>query len=93
MYGLSENIIEAVIHPESMIHAIVGFNDGGMKAHFGPTDMRHSIAYALNYPSRKILDIDRIDFTKIGQFSFKEADEMRYPALRLAREVLSLIHI
>ena len=88
LFGLSENLIEAVIHPESMIHAIVGFNDGGMKAHLGPTDMRHSIAYALNYPSRKILDIDRIDFTKIGQFSFKEADEMRYPALRLAREVM-----
>ena len=50
--------------------------------------MRHSIAYALNYTSRKILDIDRIDFTKIGQFSFKEADEQRYPALRLAREVM-----
>ena len=88
LFGLSENLIEAVIHPESMIHAIIGFNDGGMKAHLGPTDMRHSIAYALNYPSRKILDIDRIDLTKIGQFSFKEADELRYPALRLAREVM-----
>ena len=88
LFGLPENKIEAVIHPESIMHAIVGFIDGGMIAHLGSPDMRHSIAYALNYTSRKILDIDRIDFTKIGQFSFKEADEQRYPALRLAREVM-----
>lgn len=88
LFQVDENKIETVIHPESLVHAIVGFCDGGMMAHLGPTDMLHAIGYALNYPSRKRLDIERLDFTKIGQFRFFEANEERYPALRLSREVM-----
>ena len=87
-FGLSEDKIEAIIHPESLIHAIVGFNDGGMMAHMGPPDMRHAIGFALNHPGRKKINVARIDFKNINQFTFSEADEVRYPALRLAREVM-----
>ena len=87
-FGVSEDKIEAIIHPESLIHAIVGFNDGGMMAHMGPPDMRHAIGFALNHPGRKKINVARIDFKNINQFTFSEADELRYPALRLAREVM-----
>ena len=87
-FGLSEDKIEVIIHPESLIHAIVGFNDGGMMAHMGPPDMRHAIGFALNHPGRKKINVARIDFKNINQFTFSEADERRYPALRLAREVM-----
>jgi 1-deoxy-D-xylulose-5-phosphate reductoisomerase len=87
-FGLPEGKIEAIIHPESLMHAIVGFNDGGMMAHLGPPDMRHSIGFALNYPKRKNINVARLDFKTIKKFTFLEADEVRYPALRLAREVM-----
>ncbi len=80
--------IEAVIHPESMIHAMVGFGDGALMAHVGPPDMRHAIGFALNWPERRALPVERLDFVKLGQFTFREADPARYPALRLAREVM-----
>ena len=92
-FGISGARIETIIHPESLVHAIVGFNDGGMMAHVGPADMRHSIGFALHYPTRMPLDIERLDFTKIGQFRFLVADDVRYPALRLAREVMSKGHL
>lgn len=87
-FGINGKFIETIIHPESLIHAIVGFNDGGMMAHIGPPDMLHSISFALHHPLRMNLNVARLDFTAIGQFSFMAADELRYPALRLAREVM-----
>ena len=87
-FGIEGRFIETIIHPESLIHAIVGFNDGGMMAHIGPPDMLHSISFALHHPLRMNLNVARLDFTAIGQFSFMAADELRYPALRLAREVM-----
>ncbi|GIR43776.1 MAG: hypothetical protein CM15mP54_06300 [Paracoccaceae bacterium] len=53
------------MHPQSLVHAIVGFCDGGMLAHLGPPDMRHAIGYALNYPNRKTLPLEKLDFTKV----------------------------
>ena len=90
---LSEAQIETIIHPESLIHAMVGFHDGGMMAHVGPPDMRHAIGFALHYPVRQPLDVARLDLTQIGQFRFYAADEARYPALRLAREVMRQGHL
>jgi 1-deoxy-D-xylulose-5-phosphate reductoisomerase len=87
-FGVHESRIETIIHPESLIHAMVGFHDGGMMAHVGPPDMRHAIGFALHYPERRPLDVARLDLTQIGQFRFYEADEARYPALRLARAVM-----
>ncbi|MGB0800086.1 MAG: 1-deoxy-D-xylulose-5-phosphate reductoisomerase, partial [Planktomarina sp.] len=71
-----------------IIHAMVGFNDGGLMAHVGPPDMRHAIGFALNYPERKSLPVERLDLIKVGQLRFFDADEQRYPALRLSRQVM-----
>jgi len=92
-FGVREAQIETIIHPESLIHAMVGFQDGGMMAHVGPPDMRHAIGFALHYPMRRPLDVARLDLTQIGQFRFYAADEARYPALRLAREVMRQGHL
>lgn len=89
-FGLSPDKIEAVVHPESIIHALVGFNDGGLMAHVGPPDMRHAIGFALNYPDRKVLPVERLDLVALGQMTFRPADEARWPALRLAREVMAM---
>ncbi|KNG93015.1 1-deoxy-D-xylulose-5-phosphate reductoisomerase [Pseudaestuariivita atlantica] len=87
-FRIAPDRIETVIHPESMIHALVGFSDGALMAHLGPPDMRHAIGYALHWPDRKALPVDRLDLVALGQFTFREADPARYPALRLAREVM-----
>ena len=80
--------IEVLIHPESMIHALVGFRDGALMAHLGAPDMRHAIGYALNWPERTDLPVERLDLAKIGQLNFRAPDLARYPALRLARDVM-----
>lgn len=89
-FGIDPDKIETVIHPESMIHALVGFRDGGLMAHIGPADMRHAIGFALNYPERRDLPVERLDLVTLGQLTFRPADESRWPALRLAREVMSM---
>lgn len=87
-FGVSPDKIETVIHPESLIHALVGHSDGGLLAHVGPPDMRHAIGYALYYPARRDLPVERLDLAKIGQFTFRAPDPARYPALGLARHVM-----
>ena len=80
--------IEVLVHPESMIHALVGFNDGALMAHVGAPDMRHAIGYALHWPERRPLPVARLDLAQIGQLTFRAPDPDRYPALRLAQEVM-----
>lgn len=87
-FGVAAEKIEAVIHPESLIHAMVGFTDGALMAHIGPPDMRHAIGYALHWPERRDLPVERLNFARIGSLTFREPDEARYPALGLAREVM-----
>lgn len=89
-FGLQSTKIETVIHPESLIHALVGHIDGGLIAHVGPPDMRHAIGYALNYPDRAELPVERLDLAKIGQLTFRAPEDARYPALRLARDVMEI---
>jgi len=88
-FQIDPSRIEAVVHPESMIHALVGFTDGALMAHVGPPDMRHAIGFALHYPDRKSLPVERLDLVALGQFTFRSADETRWPALRLARGVMA----
>jgi len=88
-FQIDPSRIEAVVHPESMIHALVGFTDGALMAHVGPPDMRHAIGFALHYPDRKSLPVERLDLVALGQFTFRPADETRWPALRLARGVMA----
>ena len=88
-FDVCSDQIEVLVHPESMIHALVGFKDGALMAHVGPPDMRHAIGYALHWPERKTLPVERLDLAKIGSFTFRAPDEVRWPALRLAREVMA----
>ncbi|MGH1354903.1 MAG: 1-deoxy-D-xylulose-5-phosphate reductoisomerase [Thalassovita sp.] len=87
-FGVRPDQIEVLVHPESMVHALVGFNDGALMAHVGAPDMRHAIGYALHWPERRALPVERLDLAKIGQLTFRDPDPERYPALRLATEVM-----
>ncbi|MEM6407950.1 MAG: 1-deoxy-D-xylulose-5-phosphate reductoisomerase [Pseudomonadota bacterium] len=87
-FGVQSDQIEAVVHPESLIHALVGFKDGALMAHLGPPDMRHAIGYALHWPARGEVPVERLDLAQIAQLNFDAADPVKYPALRLAREVM-----
>ncbi|WP_343078918.1 1-deoxy-D-xylulose-5-phosphate reductoisomerase [Ostreiculturibacter nitratireducens] len=88
-FGIDPDRIEVLVHPESLVHALVGFADGALMAHLGPPDMRHAIGYALNWPARAQLPVARLDLAQIGRLSFSAPDPERYPALRLAREVMA----
>ncbi len=87
-FGVRPDQIEVLVHPESLIHAMVGFQDGALMAHVGPPDMRHAIGFALHWPTRKSLPVERLDLAQIGALTFRAPDEARWPALRLAREVM-----
>ncbi|MFM7443927.1 MAG: 1-deoxy-D-xylulose-5-phosphate reductoisomerase, partial [Tabrizicola sp.] len=88
-FGVAPDQIEVIIHPERLIHSMVGYRDGAVMAHMGAPDMRHSIGYALNWPERAHLPVARLDLAQIGQMTFRAPDLHRYPALRLAREVMA----
>ena len=87
-FGIAPEKIEVIIHPESLIHAMVGFTDGALMAHVGPPDMRHAIGYALHWPERRPLPVARLDLARIGALTFRAPDPARYPALRLAQRVM-----
>lgn len=87
-FGVPPERIEVLVHPESLVHALVGFRDGGMIGHLGAPDMRHAIGYALNWPDRAHLPVARLDLAAVGSLTFRAPDPVRYPALRLAREVM-----
>lgn len=87
-FGVRPDQIETIIHPESLIHALVGFNDGALMAHVGPHDMRHAIGFALNWPERKDLPVQRLDLARIGQLNFRAPEAARYPALAIAQKVM-----
>lgn len=88
-FDVDPAMIEVLIHPQSMIHALVGFNDGALMAHVGPADMRHAIGYALHHPARRHLPVERLDLAAIGTFEFRASDDVRWPALRIARDVMA----
>ncbi len=88
-FGFAPEQIEVLVHPESIVHALVGFRDGALMAHLGAPDMRHAIGFALNWPKRRELPVARPDLAQLGQLRFQRPDEARFPALRLAREVMA----
>ncbi|MGA0776746.1 MAG: 1-deoxy-D-xylulose-5-phosphate reductoisomerase [Gemmobacter sp.] len=88
-FGIPPERIEVLVHPQSIVHALVAHVDGGVIAHLGPPDMRHAIGYALNWPERAPLPVARLDLARIGALTFEAPDPVRFPALRLAREVMA----
>ena len=88
-FGLKASEIEVLIHPQSLVHAVASFCDGGMKAHIGPPDMRHAIAYALYEEKRFNLALTEVNLAKVGTLDFEKPDLSKYPALKLGYEVLA----
>jgi 1-deoxy-D-xylulose-5-phosphate reductoisomerase len=87
-FGIDPAKIEVLVHRESLVHALVGFTDGALMAHVGPPDMRHAIGYALHWPDRGHVPVERLDLAKVGQLSFEAPDHTRFPALDLAADVM-----
>lgn len=80
--------IEVIVHPQSIIHSMVGYADGAVLAQLGPPDMRGAIAYALSWPGRAPTPMERLDFAALSRLDFHAPDPDRFPALRLARAAL-----
>ncbi len=87
-YQVAPDVIEVIIHPQSIIHSLVGFVDGSLLAHMGTPDMRFAIGYALNWPERRDLPVEDLDLARLSKLDFEAPDEVRFPALRLARAVM-----
>lgn len=87
-FGVDPDRIEVIVHPQSIIHALVGFCDGALMAHMGPPDMRHAIGYALHWPDRGHVPVARLDLAALARLEFEPPDPDRFPALRLARAVM-----
>ena len=88
LFDFDESEIEVLIHPQSLVHAIACFCDGGMKAHIGPPDMRHAIAYALHEEKRFNLNLAEVDLSEVGTLNFEKPDLLKYPALKLGFDVV-----
>jgi 1-deoxy-D-xylulose-5-phosphate reductoisomerase len=86
LFGVPYEQIDVVVHPQSIVHALVHLNDGATLAHLGYPDMRVPISYALNYPERADVPVPMLDLVEIGQLSFEAPDTDTFACLRLARE-------
>lgn len=88
LFNMPPDRINVVVHPESIIHSMVEFIDGSIKAQLGLPDMKLPIQYALNYPERVPVLWEALDFVKIGKLTFEEPDHSRFPAIQLAYDAL-----
>ncbi len=88
LFGVKPEQIEVVVHPESIIHSAVQFEDGAVKAQLGVPDMRLPIQYALTYPDRIKANFDRLDLFKLGSMTFEKPDLQKFRCLALAYEAM-----
>jgi 1-deoxy-D-xylulose-5-phosphate reductoisomerase len=86
LFGVSYERIGVVVHPQSLIHALIHLNDGSSLAHLGYPDMRVPISYALHYPERADVDVPQLDLAAVGSLTFEEPDPETFACLRLALE-------
>ena len=86
LFGVPYERIDVVVHPQSIVHAVVHLNDGASLAHLGYPDMRVPISYALHHPDRVDVPVDPLDLAGVGQLTFEQPDSDAFPCLRLARE-------
>ena len=88
LFGVKPEQIQVVVHPQSVIHSMVEYADGAVKAQLGAPDMRLPIQYAFSYPQRLSLSGERLDFTKCSQLTFEEPDISRFRNLGFAYDAL-----
>ena len=86
LFGVPYDRIDVVVHPQSIVHALIHLNDGASLAHLGYPDMRVPISYALNYPERADVPVPTLDLIDVGALTFEAPDLDSFPCLRLARE-------
>ena len=88
LFGVGPDQIEVVVHPQSVIHSMVQFEDGAVKAQLGMPDMRLPIQYAFSYPQRVKSSFERLDFSRVTGLTFEQPDTRRFRNLALAYEAL-----
>ncbi len=88
LFPVRTDQIEIVVHPQSIVHSLVCYQDGSVLAQLGTPDMRTPISYALGWPRRMPAPAQRLDLVQLGKLTFEAPDITRFPALRLAREAL-----
>ena len=86
LFGVPYEAIDVVVHPQSIVHALVHLNDGASLAHLGYPDMRVPISYALHHPDRADVPVPTLDLSAVGSLTFEAPDEATFACLRLARE-------
>ena len=89
LFGVRPDQIEVVVHPQSVIHSMVQYEDGAVKAQLGMPDMRLPIQYAFSYPQRIKSSFDRLDFSMLKELTFEQPDTNRFRCLALAYEALN----
>ncbi len=92
LFPVPEDRIDVLIHPQSVVHSLVAYNDGSVLAQLGVPDMRTPIAYALAWPKRQSSPAAHLDLVAVGSLTFEAPDLERFPALSLAREALKTGH-
>ncbi len=92
LFDMTPDMIDVVLHPESIVHSLVEYRDGCVMAELGVPDMRAPIAYALAYPVRVASGAERLDLAKLGQLTFETPDRAKFPALDLAYDALRAGH-
>ncbi|MGB0411791.1 MAG: 1-deoxy-D-xylulose-5-phosphate reductoisomerase [Pikeienuella sp.] len=85
LFGATADNLEVLVHPQSVVHSAVGYADGSIIAHLGTPDMRTAIGYALSWPERVSLPVEPLSLIDMARLDFSAPDEVRFPALRLAR--------
>ncbi len=90
LFDFPGSMIDVHIHPESIVHSLVEYQDGAVMAQLGVPDMKTPIAYALSWPERLPLTQQPLDLCKLGRLSFSEPDTERFPCLRLAYDALAM---
>jgi 1-deoxy-D-xylulose-5-phosphate reductoisomerase len=88
LFGLAPEALDVLVHPQSVVHALITFRDGSIHAELGAADMRRPIGYCLHWPERVGEPVATLDLAAVGQLNFERADTERFPALRLAMEAL-----
>lgn len=89
LFQMPSEQIDVVVHPQSVIHSMVEYEDGSVLAQLGSPDMRIPIGYCLAWPDRMETPAPKLDLVKIGQLTFEEPDPVKFPALRLGREAIA----
>jgi len=88
LFHIPEESIKVLIHPQSIVHSLVCFNDGSVKAQLGIPDMKIPIQYALSWPDRLEADWEDLDLTSCGPLTFRDPDHVNFPAVNIARQAL-----